>query len=59
MTLLEQRWDQPKPAPAELQDMCDKVSLTAVGNPTDAIEKVLGLCRNRIGTEAHCLPHFG
>jgi hypothetical protein len=42
MTVLEPRWDQPKPTPAEVQDMCDEVSLTAVGNPTDAIEKVLG-----------------
>jgi len=42
MTLLEPRWEQPKPTPSEAQDMCKKVSLTAVRNPTDAIEKVLG-----------------
>jgi hypothetical protein len=45
MTLLEPRWDQSKPTPAEARDMCGKVSLTAVGNPTDAIEKVLGFLR--------------
>ena len=45
MTLLEPRWDQPKPTPAEVQDMCDRVSLTAVGDSTDAIGRVLGFLR--------------
>lgn len=42
MTLLEPRWDQPKPTAAEAQNMCDKVRLTALGNPTGAIGKILG-----------------
>jgi len=41
MTLLEPRWEQPKPTPSEARDMSKKVSLTAAGNPTDAIEEVL------------------
>jgi hypothetical protein len=58
MTLLEPRWEQPKPTPGEALDMCNKVSLTVVRNPTDAIEKVLSFLGNRTEKEAHCLPHF-
>jgi hypothetical protein len=41
MTLSDPRWDQLKPTPALVQDMSGKVSLTAVGNSTDAIKEVL------------------
>jgi hypothetical protein len=61
MTVLEPRWDQPKPTPAEVQDMCDEVSLTAVGNPTDAIEKVLGFLQksHRDGGALFASLHVG
>ena len=42
MTLLEPHWDQLKPTLPEVQEMCRRLILTAVGNPTDGTEKVLG-----------------
>ena len=45
MSLLEPRWEQLKPTAEEAEEMCNQVSITVVRNPSDAIDKVLGLLR--------------